>query len=345
MVASKLGKVGEIIGKAKEEIGWPSMCCAGELITLGIDKSDYFALGGGFWSTELGQWLANLSKDTIFEGGSYSEPYITKALAVGLLGLGAYLTSKNAKYAMIADELEKKLDNKEMTIDKSLEEILKKYGNNERALRKIAKYTSYEDEIMKRYRDMEEKKLDRIKDEKARLNYLWDNYNKKVKWWEFFVPFYGLYAAVEEYKAEKELYKEIAEKVKSGKISDKAVEEKFGKRKANRIMRKYSGEGARKGERESIFRRMKKGISGMGSGISRGLKDYFVKSTENSISESDNSRGNRIQTGIKKREESRGIFSRMKSYFGRRSGESSEPINISEYLDLTEDEDSYELVK
>ena len=344
MVASKLRKMGKMIRKAKEEIGEVGSSYAGEFITLGIDKSDYFAPGGGFWYTPLGQWLANASKGTIFEGRSYSEPYVAGAIAAGFFGLGTYLALKNGKYAMIADELERKLDNKEITID----DVLKEYGNDERALRKIAKYTSYEDEIMNRYKEKKEKEFEKIEDEKERLNYIWNNYNRKVRWWEVLVPFYNFYGGIKEYQAEKELYKEIAEKVESGKISYDAVVDRFGNRKADRIMRKYGKEGARKGEKESIFRRMKKGISGMLDGISGGLKGYFVKSTEDSTSKSDNSEGRKTVTGVKKRSAVRGILGRiggvrgisgrLKNYFSRRSKESERTIDTSDYVDLTDEE-------
>ena len=199
------------------------------------------------------------------------------------------------------------------------------------------------------------------REERARLDSLWNKYNKKVKWWKVLVPFYNFYGLIKEYKAEKELYKEIAEKVDSGKISYDAVAERFGKRKADRIMRKYGREGARKGERAGIFSRITGGISGMLGSISEGLKGYFIKSAEDSsTSESDTSKG-RIQSGIKKRE---GLFSRIKkglsgvksgigdrlrSYFVRvpeRFKKSRESIDISgyepsidtsEYYDLTEE--------
>ena len=358
MVVNKLRKVGGLIKRAKEEIGETGSCYAGEFITLGIDKSDYFAPGGGFWYTEIGKWLDNITKGTIFDGGSSAEPYVAGLMAAGLYGLGSYLALKNGKYAMIADELERKLDNKEITVD----DVLKEYGNDERALRKIAKYTSYEDEIMKRYKEMKEKEFEKIDSDNEKLNYIWDDYNRKVKWWEVLVPFYNFYGLIKEYKAEKELYKKIAEKVKSGKISYDAVVNRFGKRKADRIMRKYGKEEARKGERAGIFSRIKKGISGMWGGISEGLKGYFIKSAEDSsTSESATSKEGRTQSGIKKRE---GLFSRIKKGFsGVRSGigdrlrsyfvrvperfkKSRESIDISgyepsidtsEYYDLTEE--------
>ena len=109
MVASKLRKVRGIIKRAKGDMLKESGSNYGAAIICQlVDQSDYFAPGGGFWSTELGQWLANVSKGTIFEGGSYSEPYVAGAIAAGLWGLGSYLALKNGKYAMIADELEKK---------------------------------------------------------------------------------------------------------------------------------------------------------------------------------------------------------------------------------------------
>jgi len=346
MVASKLRKVGGIIRKAKEEIGEVGSSYAGEFITLGIDKSDYFAPGGGFWYTPLGQWLANASKGTIFEGGSYSEPYVAGAIAAGFFGLGTYLALKNGKYAMIADELEKKLDNNEITIDQAIDQILNKYKGNEEALRKIAKYTSYEEEIMNRYKKMKEEELGKIEDEKERLNYIWDNYNRKVRWWEVLVPFYNFYGAIKEYKAEKELYKEIAEMVEKKKISYDTVKERFGRRKAERIRRKYSGEEAAK--KEGIFSRMKKGISGIWDSISERRRNYFVKSAGDSASKSDSSEGRKTTTGIKKRSAVRGILGRIggvrgisgrfKNYFSRRSKESERPIDTSDYLDLTDEE-------
>lgn len=343
MVVSKLSKVGGLIKRAKEEIGETGSCYAGEFIVLGIDKSDCFAPGGGFWYTPLGQWLANVSKGTIFEGGSYSEPYVAGAIAAGLWGLGSYLALKNGKYAMIADELEKKLDNKEITID----DVLKEYGSNEETLRKIAKYTSYEDEIMKRYKEMKEKEFEKIDSDNERLNYIWDDYNRKVRWWEVLVPFYNFYGLIKEYKAEKEFYKKIAEKVESGKISYDAVVNRFGKRKADRIMRKYGKEGVRKGERVGIFSRMKKGLFWVGSSIAEGLKSYFVRSAKDDAFESDDSKR-------EKRWKERDIFVRMgrikevperlKSYFIR-SKKSREPIDYSEYIDLTTNENLYEVVE
>ena len=74
------------------------------------------------------------------------------------------------------------------------------------------------------------------REEKARLDSLWNKYNKKVKWWKALIPFYGL---IKEYKAEKELYKEIAENVDRREISYDAVAERFGEKKASKIMRKF----------------------------------------------------------------------------------------------------------
>lgn len=332
MVVNKLRKVGGLIKRAKEDIMKESVPNYGAAIVCQlVDQSNYFAPGGGFWSTELGQWLANVSKGTIFEGGSYSEPYVAALYTLGFATLGTYLLGRNGKYAKIADELERKLDNKEISVDEALDAILKKYKNNEIALEKIAKYMSpeYEEKIMKRYKEMKEEELDKIEDEKERLNYIWDNYNRKVKWWEFAVPFYGLYAAAKEYKAEKELYKEIAEKVEGGKISYDAVAERFGKRKADRIMRKYGKEGARKVERAGIFSRITKGISGMWGGISEGLKGYFIKSAEDGASGSDNSEGRKTVTGVKKRSAVRDIF---------------EKTGVK-YYDLTEEEDLYKPIE
>ena len=77
------------------------------------------------------------------------------------------------------------------------------------------------------------------REEKARLDSLWNKYNKKVKWWEVLVPFYNFYGLIKEYKAEKELYKEIAENVDRREISYDAVAERFGEKKASKIMRKF----------------------------------------------------------------------------------------------------------
>jgi len=354
MVVNKLRKVGGLIKRAKEDIMKESVPNYGAAIVCQlVDQSNYFAPGGGFWSTELGQWLANVSKGTIFEGGSYSEPYVAALYTLGFATLGTYLLGRNGKYAKIADEWERALDEASkmnLNPDKMIDHIVEKYGKNEWELRKIAKYMSpeYEEKIMKRYKEMKEEELDKIEDEKERLNYIWDNYNRKVKWWEFAVPFYGLYAAAKEYKAEKELYKEIAEKVESGKISDDAVAERFGKRKADRIMRKYGKEGARKGERAGIFSRITKGISGMWGSISEGLKGYFIKSAEDGASGSDNSEGRKTVTGVKKRSAVRGILRRIggvrgiserfKNYFSRRSEKPEGPIDTSDYLDLTDEE-------
>ena len=229
----------------KNWLGETGSCYTGEFISILTHNANYFGPRGGFWHNPVGRWLDSATAGTVFDGASTLEPYIAGAVAMGLLGLGSYLALKNVKYAKIADELERG--------EKTVDQVLKEYEEDERALMKIAKYTGDENaqKIMEGYKKMRESKLDKIKDHREKLKYIKNQYEKRVRWWEVLVPFYNFYGTVKAYRAIKDFHREIAELVKNEKISRKALEEMFGERKAKKIMEKYGRKGTDKGDKFS----------------------------------------------------------------------------------------------